>query len=340
MLKYYLSRVKYYKGKIHITMAENKAKNTVEMKEALNDSTMSANDIENVEKRVQDISIENKTEVNSCKKDIEATAVGNKDDRDEGANSEDSERTESMAAEVEKDSEASSKTEEGSNVSVKEINNKTEKSKQTDNSSVKTKDTHSASKDVSEDEATLNKISKVVHEDLSLNSVHWSPKESKESGNEDDSSVEEIKMKDEPRKESVPEVVSVETNVPVEVETVKPRRDSESKLSVEIVEHMEVGIVGPPTTVSELINEEELKAESALSTDQKVQDHVAEWVQNSAKAEELAAEEETPVNDGQHEKEIVREKRARKKKNNDALALPTRKSQRIVSNIIKKSIKW
>ncbi|XP_076232469.1 uncharacterized protein LOC143177984 isoform X1 [Calliopsis andreniformis] len=322
-------------------MAESKAKNTVEAKEVLNDSTMSTNEEEKVEKEVIDISDDNKMETNSCENDIEVIDTFKKDEENV-ISPEDSKKTENNTPEEVQDSGTCTKIDATSNANTKEISNKTEKPKQTDNSPVKSKETHSESK-VSEEEVTLNKILKVVHEDLSFNNVHQSAKESNTAEKESDNSIEEIKEKTdgESSEENVPkEVISDETNVPVEVETIKLRRDSETKQSVEIVEHMEIGIVGPPTTVSEIINEEELKAESALSTDQKVQDHVAEWVQNSAKAEDLAREEEeTPINDDQHEKEILREKRTRKKKNNDALALPTRKSQRIVSNIIKKSIK-
>lgn len=327
-------------------MAESKIKKTdfkktVSTKEALNDPTMSTDEVEIVEKETLDIPVEDMLETNSSSKDIEIIDITDAREQKKGEGFEDSKGSGDVTSEVEEDSETCMKVDATLNANIKEVD-KTETSKEPENTSAKSKDARSAT-NVSEEEATLNEILKVVHENLSSNNVHQSAKESKDSKEEDSCSVEEAKEKidEKSRKGNIlKEVVNVETNVPAEVETVKSRRDSETKQSVELVEHMEVGIVGPPTTVSELINEEELRAESAISTDQKVQDHVAEWVQNSAKAEELAAEEEeTRIRDDQREKKTLREKRTRKKKNNDALALPTRKSQRIVSNIIKKSIK-
>ncbi|XP_076183641.1 uncharacterized protein LOC143155136 isoform X1 [Ptiloglossa arizonensis] len=325
----------------------NDFKKTVDMKETLNDTTKSANEMEDVEKQVEGISSENISEENdSCEKEFEMIKTIDVIEQKEITHLEDSKTTEKITSENEKQhSETQSEEEVAINIRHEELDNKAEKSKQLDNSVSKAKDSHAAT-NVSQAEETLNELLKVVHENLSSKNGRESEMESKDFKKEDNSSDEETKEKADgkSKKETITkEIVSVETNVPVEDETIKLRRDSETKHSIEIVEHMEVGIVGPPTTVSELINEE-LRAESALSTDQKVQDHVAEWVQNSAKAEELVAdeedeEEETPIHDIQHEKKNLREKRTRKKKNNDVLALPTRKSQRIVSNIIKKSIK-
>ncbi|KAG7208996.1 hypothetical protein KM043_015163 [Ampulex compressa] len=203
---------------------------------------------------------------------------------------------------------------------------------------------------ISEEEQKLNEILKVVHEDLGAQNVQKTPTNSTTTINESTTNEDDIKkcisevkveMESEEKKKA-----NVHENVPEEIETITLTTDTEPKEHVEKLEdRSEVGIVGPPTAVSELINEEELRAESALSTEQKVQDHVAEWVQNSVKAEGLvnveAEEEETAIRDnGHHGKKSIPEKRMRKKKNNDVLVLPTRKSQRIVTNIIKKSIKW
>ncbi|XP_024941768.1 uncharacterized protein LOC107268797 isoform X2 [Cephus cinctus] len=109
----------------------------------------------------------------------------------------------------------------------------------------------------------------------------------------------------------------------------------QSKISDdEKMEQSEVGIVGPPTAVSELINEEELRPESTLPTESKLQDHVAEWVQNSSTAvDPTVAEDEGDEGRGDFEEST------KKKKNDTTIATATRKSQRLVTNIIKKSIK-
>ncbi|XP_017766450.1 PREDICTED: uncharacterized protein LOC108555350 isoform X1 [Eufriesea mexicana] len=319
-------------------MAENKIEDTdlikaVDKKEVLNDPTTSLKKVEDIEK--QDISIKNKSEASdSCEKKLKVAGTVEIKKQESPLDSEGSSKTENITSENEKHL----KEDITMNSRLNEESDE-EDSKQVNNSTLKVKDITNT---VSEEEETLNEILKVVHENLSSSEVRPFAAECKKLNQEDKSDSEESKEKidRESKKEDEKEIVNDETDVLTIDETRSSRRDSETKQSIEIVEHMEVGIVGPPTTVSELINEEELRAESALSTDQKVQDHVAEWVQNSAKAEELVVEEEeTSINDAQQGKKNIREKRTRKKKSNDVLALPTRKSQRIVSNIIKKSIK-
>ncbi|XP_046482362.1 midasin isoform X1 [Neodiprion pinetum] len=124
-------------------------------------------------------------------------------------------------------------------------------------------------------------------------------------------------------------------------------------------EQLELGIVGPPTAVSELINEEELRCgESVLVPEgndgqpENVQDHVAEWVQNSAnsKIDELTIEgedEDETENDNDNDRlEIDAEDEdlgtsTNAKESHEKTVEPsaTRKSKRVVSNIIKRSIK-
>ncbi|XP_033212791.1 WD repeat-containing protein 87-like isoform X2 [Belonocnema kinseyi] len=94
----------------------------------------------------------------------------------------------------------------------------------------------------------------------------------------------------------------------------------------------EVGIVGEPTAVTDLINEEELGVESTLSTDAKPQDHVAQWVVNSVKVEGRFSGRE--VNNG---KSLPERKRANKRKERSEVT--SRKRRRIVNHIIKRSIK-
>ncbi|XP_043258303.1 actin cytoskeleton-regulatory complex protein pan1-like isoform X1 [Colletes gigas] len=323
----------------------NDFKKIVDMKETINDTTTSTNVMEDIEKQTKSISSKNISEEDdSCEKDFEIINIIDVKKQKKETRLEDSKTPEKVTSENEQHSEACPEEEVSSDTKQKEIDDKTEKSKQIDNSDAKAKDTHDATY-VLQEEETLNELLKVVHENLSSNNACESDGDTKDSKKEDNTNNEETKEKVEEKSEIeniAKDVTSFETNVPVEDETTKLKEDSETKHSIETVEHMEVGIVGPPTTVSELINEE-LRAESALSTNQKVQDHVAEWVQNSAKAEELVVEEdeeeETPIREIQHETKNLREKRTRKKKSNDVLALPTRKSQRIVSNIIKKSIK-
>lgn len=320
-------------------MADSKVENTdlkktVDKKEVLNDPSTSMKKLENIELQMQDICNKNKLEVNdSCKKNFKVTEKEQK----ANVNVDDSKKTEDTVSEKEKHRAEEIILDEELN----ETDNETEKSKETDNSSTKGKDVKTT---VSEEEETLNEILKVVHENLNSNNVKQGIVESKDLKQETNGNAEEHKEKIEAessKENIIEEITSDDASVVVQIESATPRRDSETKESVEIVEHMEVGIVGPPTTVSELISEEELREESALPTEQKLQDHVAEWVQNSAKAEELIeVEEESSVPDVQPEKKNIREKRTRKKKTNDVLALPTRKSQRIISNIIKRSIKW
>lgn len=323
---------------IDVKMADNKIEvidliKAADKKEVLNNPTTSTKKVEDNEK--QDISNKNNLETNnSSEKNSNVVTIIDVKEDESNLNSEDFKKIENISSQNEKHK----RDDVTMNIRLKKIDND-ENSKEIENSSSKVKDI----KNISEEEETLNEILKVVvHENLSSSEVRQLPVESKNLNQENKSDSEDNKEKTdkEKEKEKAKEIVNDKANIVVISEIVSSRRDSETKQSIEIVEHMEVGIVGPPTTVSELINEEELRAESALSTDQKVQDHVAEWVQNSAKVEELVVEEdETPINNASQEKKNVREKRTRKKKNNDVLALPTRKSQRIVSNIIKKSIK-
>lgn len=319
-------------------MAESKIEDmdlikVVDKEEVLNDPTTSMKKVEDNE--TQEVSNKNESELNdSYENALKVVAVIDVKKQESSLDSENSNNIENTVSENEKHT----KEDVTMNARLKEMDNE-ENSKQIENSSLKVKDSKNT---ISEEEETLNEILKVVHENLGSTEVRQFAAEPKNLKQENKSVNEETKEQTdrESKKEDVIETTNDDTDVLIINESVSSRRNSDTKQSMEI-EHMEVGIVGPPTTVSELINEEELRAESALSTDQKVEVHVAEWVQNSAKAEELIGdEEETPINDAQQEKKNVKEKRTRKKKSNDVLNLPSRKSQRIVSNIIKKSIKW
>ncbi|XP_076303337.1 uncharacterized protein LOC143221747 isoform X1 [Lasioglossum baleicum] len=316
------------------TKVENKdLKNANNALDILNDATTSKDNVEEIKKHLEDVPSESKMEVNdtSEKKSDLINDVDMKEPMKEIA-LEDSKPTENVASKSENESGTCTKEEVTLSVECKETDQKAGKSN-SDDTIVKVIDLE-ATNNVSEEEKTLNEISKAVHEGLNSKDGFRSIAKSKNLQEKDENVANDSKQKakEESKTEDVKETHSEKVNVPVEAEV---------KQNIEEVEHAECGIVGPPTTVSELIHEEELRAESALSTDSKVQDHVAEWVQNSAKGEEIIIEddEETPVQQVEEEKKNIREKRTRKKKNNDILALPTRKSQRIVSNIIKKSIK-
>ncbi|XP_060812547.1 uncharacterized protein LOC132905357 isoform X1 [Bombus pascuorum] len=318
-------------------MAESKIKDmdlikVADKEEVLNDPTTSMKKVEDNE--MQEISNKNESELSdSYENDLKIVAVVDVKKQESSLDSENSNNIGSTMSENEKHT----KKNVTMNARLKEMDNE-ENSKQIENLSLKVKDIKNT---ISEEEETLNEILKVVHENLGSTEVRQFAAEAKNLKQENKNVNEETKKQTdrESKKEDVVETTNDDTDILIINESVSSRRNSDTKQSIEI-EHMEVGIVGPPTTVSELINEEELRAESALSTDQKVEVHVAEWVQNSAKAEELVEdEEETLINDAQQEKKNVKEKRTRKKKSNDVLNLPSRKSQRIVSNIIKKSIK-
>lgn len=200
---------------------------------------------------------------------------------------------------------------------------------------------------ICEDEKRLNEILKVVHEDLDIKyfqkSAHQSAITKDDAENDNEKEQQAIKAtatsKKDAKENATERVASATT-----VRNTDEKRDSGEFLE-KIEEKSEVGIVGPPTAVSELINEEELRGDSALSADQK--DHIVEWVENSVKVDTLSS-----VNAGEEENNIVKQRKQFKKKNavntrtkqtkmtNNALFMPIRKSQKIISSIIKRSIKW
>lgn len=187
----------------------------------------------------------------------------------------------------------------------------------------------------SEAEERLSEILKVVHEDLDIKYFQKSASQSASAkGGGKDTSGKEQQTK---KAEATDEQDTAESATSTTAQDAKEKRDSRASPE-KSEEKPEVGIVGPPTAVSELINEEELGGSD--SADQK--DHVAEWVEKSAK-------EDTPTPANAEDENNVAEKRkqrsngsevAAKWKNEDAMSILSRKSQKIVSNIIKKSIKW
>lgn len=186
----------------------------------------------------------------------------------------------------------------------------------------------------------LSEILKVVHEDLDIKYFQKSASQStsakagaKESNGKEQQQQQQLKKTEAVEKRDTTESAASATAAQ-DAEEKRGSRESPEKSE----EKPEVGIVGPPTAVSELINEEELGGGD--STDQK--DHVAEWVKKSAKEDTS-----TPANT-EDENNVAEDRKQRtnggevgaKWKNEDAMSISSRKSQKIVSNIIKKSIKW
>lgn len=185
----------------------------------------------------------------------------------------------------------------------------------------------------------LNEILKVVHGDLQVEmlqkiaDVSTNAKDNDEDGSGKDQQT--VKKEGTPPKDNVCMDSSKKYTASATLKSTEDERDLRS-FSMRAEEKSEIGIVGSPTTISELINEEELGGDSALSVDQK--DHIVEWVENSAKVnadeENNIAEECQPE---MYEKDML--ETAKRQKLDDAHVISSRKSQKIVSNIIKKSIK-
>ncbi|XP_012228388.1 enolase-phosphatase E1-like isoform X2 [Linepithema humile] len=180
----------------------------------------------------------------------------------------------------------------------------------------------------------LSKILQDLHEDLQILQSSNTPATVTDDA-EDSSEKEQTIIKDETDLENDMTDSTKESTTSVTAKSTEDKRDS-SESSEKTEEKSEVGIVGPPTAVSELINEEELGGDSALSADQK--DHVAEWVENW-----VNPEEEDNVTKGCkqniYEEKSAADERAKWKKHNDVPSISPRKSQKIVCNIIKRSIK-
>lgn len=184
----------------------------------------------------------------------------------------------------------------------------------------------------------LNEILKVVHGDLQMEVLQKVAGVPTKDNDEDGSGKYQQMVKKEgtPPKDNVCMDSSKKYTASATSKSTEDERDSRS-FTMRTEEKSEIGIVGSPTTISDLINEEELGGDNALSVDQK--DHIVEWVENSAKVnadeENNIAEECQPE---MYEKDTL--ETAKRQKLDDAHVISSRKSQKIVSNIIKKSIKW
>lgn len=189
----------------------------------------------------------------------------------------------------------------------------------------------------SKEEERLSEILKVVHEDLDIKYFQKpaSQSTSAKDSDKDTSDKGQDKIKEEIAAE---EQDTTKSAISVTVQDAEEEKDSKESLE-KSEETSEIGIVGPPTAVSELINEEELGGGD--TADEK--DHIAEWVEKSAK-EKVSTSRSAKDGDNVAEKRKQRtngsEVGTTKWKNDDAAPISSRQSQKIVSNIIKRSIKW
>lgn len=201
------------------------------------------------------------------------------------------------------------------------------------------------SEDVKEDtvivspmQNSLNEILKIVHGDLAMEMLQTvsesaTVKDSEEENNEKEQQT--VKKKDD-----ISEDDMVADNVKKDCTISAAAKDKRDSRKEETEEKSNFGIVHPPTAIGELI-EEQLANNSALSVDRT--DHIVEWVKNSVKIntdEESNIAEECKIPDVYQEDTRNETERRRKLNTVTPPFVSPRKSQKIVSNIIKKSIKW
>ncbi|XP_029161166.1 uncharacterized protein LOC114932896 isoform X2 [Nylanderia fulva] len=182
----------------------------------------------------------------------------------------------------------------------------------------------------------LDEILKVVHGDLQMIERVARISTPVKDNDEDENGKERQTVR---KEETVSEDDAVDSSQKCTTSATSKSTEGEKdskNFSMKAEEKSEIGIVGSPTTISELINEEELRGDSALSADQK--DHIVEWVENSVK---INADEENNVAEEcqsqMYEKDTM--ETGKLQKLDDVHVISSRKSQKIVSNIIKKSIK-
>lgn len=182
-------------------------------------------------------------------------------------------------------------------------------------------------------QSNLNEILKIVHGDLAMEMLQHDGESAtvKENSSKENNEEEQqtVKKKDD---------VSTDDTADSEKKcssstTAKAKRDSRGS-SEKSEEKSNFGIVRSPTAIGELI-EEQLANNSTLSTDRT--DHIVEWVKNSVKAN---ADEESNIIEECKSENTKKETEKRKNFNTTPPFVSPRKSQKLVSNIIKKSIKW
>lgn len=218
----------------------------------------------------------------------------------------------------------------------KEVSEETETKTKENNESCSMEAKSNGKEDTELNLSQDQKLNKFLQENLlqSSNTSVSAADDAEDSSEKDNEMNETVTKKETDPKNDMTDSTK-EFTASMTVKSTEEKRDS-SDSSKKTEEKSEVGIVGPPTAVSEIINEEELGGDSALSADQK--DHVAEWVENW-----VNPEEEDNIAKGckreMYEEKNAADERARRRKQ-DVPSISPRKSQKIICNIIKKSIKW
>ncbi|XP_071560167.1 uncharacterized protein [Temnothorax nylanderi] len=178
-------------------------------------------------------------------------------------------------------------------------------------------------------QSNLNDILKIVHGDLAMEMLQHADKSATVKDSDEDNNEEQqtVKKKDDvSTDDAAGNAIKCTTSVAVE-----DKRDSiESSEKTEEKSNLE--IVRSPTAIGELI-EEQLANNSTLSTDRT--DHIVEWVKNSV----LKANEESNIIEEYKVEKMTNEAEKRKICSVTPPFVSSRKSQKLVSNIIKKSIK-
>ncbi|XP_011634108.1 uncharacterized protein LOC105425173 isoform X1 [Pogonomyrmex barbatus] len=192
---------------------------------------------------------------------------------------------------------------------------------------------------------SLNDILKIVHGDLAkemIQAVNESATAKDDS--DEDSDEDSIKKKQQTVKKK-DDISGGGTSDSMKecISTIVAKYAKDKQVSKEFSERIEkklsFGFVDPPIVIGQLI-EEQLANESALSADRT--DHIVEWVKNSVKVnvdEDGNTTEERKL--GTYERDTTDETRKRRKPTDSISphAVSPRKSQKFVTNIIKRSIK-
>ncbi|XP_018300523.1 LOW QUALITY PROTEIN: altered inheritance of mitochondria protein 21 [Mycetomoellerius zeteki] len=181
-------------------------------------------------------------------------------------------------------------------------------------------------------QSSLNEIIKVVHGDLAmeiLRCANDTTEDNDEENNEKDQQT--VRKEDDVSKDDTADSVKECPTSPA----AEDKNDSRESLN-KTEEKSNIGIVHSPTAFGELI-EEQLASDSALSTDRA--DHIVEWVKNSVvnanKEDNILEKTKFKI----YEENTTYEAEKRKMTSVTPPFISAKKSLKIVSNIIKKSIK-
>ncbi|XP_018397960.1 PREDICTED: uncharacterized protein LOC108775977 isoform X2 [Cyphomyrmex costatus] len=181
-------------------------------------------------------------------------------------------------------------------------------------------------------QSSLNEIIKVVHGDLAMEILRCANETTEEDNDEENKEKDQptVRKEDDVSKDDITDSVKECTSLAAE-----DKNDSRGSLD-KTEEKSDIGIVHSPTAFGELI-EQQLASDSALSTDRA--DHIVEWVKNSVanvnKEDNIVEESKFNI----YEKITTNEAEKRKMTSITPPFISPKKSLKIVSNIIKKSIK-